>query len=75
MINPNEFDFDQLHAALKDARAKHLTLCVASDGGWAQERADAYLPNQLCRVSENFSRAGLEQYIRAEIAAINDNIA
>lgn len=75
MITATDFDFDALWAALQTARKSHLTLCIATDGGWACEPAETRLDNQLCRASENYSRAGLEAFVRESIDALNESRA
>ena len=75
MIEASEFNFDSLYAAHRQARASHLSLCIATDGGWAAEARDAWLPNQLCRISGRHSREGLEALIRDHIVALNRDAA
>jgi hypothetical protein len=70
-INPDTFNFDSIYAGLQSARKSHLTLCVTKTGEWACETSDAWLPNQLCRITANYSREGLERAIREEIKAAN----
>ena len=71
MINPNDFNFDAIYAGLQSARASRLTLVLARDGSWAAEPADTWIAGQFERISANYSRAGLEAFLRDEIAALN----
>jgi hypothetical protein len=68
--NENDFDFEKLYDAYRDARARHLTLCVTRSGEWAQLTGDAWLPGQIFRATANYSREGFERDLRACIEAV-----
>lgn len=55
--------------AAKIAKSSHLTLCIDMDLQWACETGDAFLPNQLCRITGNYSPEGLRQLLEESFAA------
>lgn len=67
----SDFDFDALFSAYMDARRKGLTLCINRDGGWAQEMADNWIPDQLCRAAGPYDRVEFEAFVRESIEFVN----
>lgn len=65
-----ESKIEELLAAAKQAKASELTLCIDTDLQWAIEPGTSWLPNQLCRVGENYSPIGLREFLNESFAAI-----
>lgn len=59
-----ESKINELLAAARQAKASHLTLCVDADLQWAIEPSTDWLPNQLCRITENYSPGGLRSFLQ-----------
>lgn len=65
----SESKINELLAAAKQAKASELTLCIDTDLQWAIEPSTSWLPNQLCRVVENYSAVGLRSFLEQSFAA------